>query len=86
MIVTPSRGQAVLTFIVVQFSVAVLYFDFFIQMTSFPVTKGFAALPVKTMLYPVVSVGKSFHTVCVLDFFFPLIALGVMETCMQKQK
>lgn len=83
-IVTPSRGQTLLTFMVAGFSVAVLYFDCFIQMTSFPVTKGFTALPVKTMLCPVVSVGKSFHTVYVLDFFPPLIALGVMETCMQK--
>lgn len=71
-IVIPSRSQAALTFIVVQFSVAVMYIDCFIQMTSFPVKKGFTSLPVKTMLCPVVSVGKSFHTVCAgLQLFFP---------------
>lgn len=62
-----------LAFMVAQFSVAVLYIDCFIQMTSFPVTKGFADIPVKTMLCSVVSVGKSFHTVRPgLTLFFPL--------------
>lgn len=46
------------------FSVAVLCIDRFIQMTEFPATKGFTGLPAKTMPCPVVSVGKSFHTLC----------------------
>lgn len=33
-------------------------------MTSFPATKGFTDLPVKTIPRPLVSVGKSFQTVC----------------------
>lgn len=33
-------------------------------MTSFPVTKGFIGLPVKTMRCLAASAGKTFHTVC----------------------
>lgn len=47
---------------------------------------SWTGVPVTTKLWPVVSVDKSFQTVYVesIFFFFPLIALGVMETCMQK--
>lgn len=53
-----------LAFIVAPISVVVLYTEALIKWAHFLQRGPLAYVPVKTMLCPVFSVGKTFHTVC----------------------